>query len=109
MAGAVLSNLPMRDAVEVAATRVREGATLAGALQKQKVFPPMAIQLSASGEASGNLDEMLERAATNQEREIETTISALLALFEPVLILVMAAISATFDPRAVWESMGARK
>jgi general secretion pathway protein F len=89
IASQVLGNLPMRQAVETASERVREGASLNGALQKHGLFPPMAIQLIASGEAGGNLDEMLERAAVNQEREIETTISALLGLFEPLLILVM--------------------
>lgn len=92
IAAQVLTNLPMREAVEVAATRVREGSTLNAALHKHGLFPPMAIQLIASGEAGGNLDDMLERAAINQEREIETTISALLALFEPVLILVMGVV-----------------
>jgi general secretion pathway protein F len=85
----VLSSLPMRDAVEEAAARVREGSSLAGALEKSGYFPPMALHLIASGEASGKLESMLERAAENQERELETIISALMGLFEPLLILVM--------------------
>jgi general secretion pathway protein F len=52
----------------------------------------MTIQLIASGEASGKLDDMLERAALNQEREIETLIAALLGLFEPLLILFMGSV-----------------
>jgi general secretion pathway protein F len=48
--------------------------------------------LIASGEASGKLEEMLERAAINQEREIETLIAALLGLFEPLLILFMGSV-----------------
>jgi general secretion pathway protein F len=52
----------------------------------------MTVQLIASGEASGKLEEMLERAAINQEREIETLIAALLGLFEPLLILFMGSV-----------------
>lgn len=89
IASKVLANLPMRAAVEQASQRVREGTALSVALRQHQLFPPLAIQLIASGESSGNLDEMLERAAINQEREIESTISTLLGLFEPLLILVM--------------------
>ena len=88
----VVSNLPMRDAVDEAAARVREGASIAAALEKSGYFPPMTVHLIASGESSGKLEEMLERAAINQEREIETMIAALLGLFEPMLILVMGGV-----------------
>lgn len=88
----VLSNIPMREAVEAAANRVREGASIRVALEKSGYFPPMMIHLIASGEASGHLDEMLERAAVNQERELETTINKLLGLFEPLLIVLMGAV-----------------
>ncbi|GAB4350010.1 MAG: GspF family T2SS innner membrane protein variant XcpS [Gammaproteobacteria bacterium] len=85
----VLSNLPMRRAVMEVADRVREGASIHVSLEKTGLFPPMVIHLIASGEASGNLEEMLERAAGNQEREVETFTAALLGIFEPVLILAM--------------------
>jgi general secretion pathway protein F len=88
----VMSNLPMREAVTEATARVREGAGIAAALERSGYFPPMTVQLIASGEASGKLEEMLERAAINQEREIETLIAALLGLFEPLLILFMGSI-----------------
>ena len=88
----VMSNLPMRDAVEEATARVREGAGIAAALEQSGYFPPMTTQLVASGEASGKLEEMLERAAVNQESEIETLIAALLGLFEPLLILFMGSV-----------------
>ena len=89
IASEVMSNLPMREAVEEASRLVREGASIHGSLEKSGYFPPMTVHLIASGEASGKLEEMLERAAVNQEREIETLISAVMGLFEPVLILVM--------------------
>ncbi len=88
----VMSNLPMREAVGEATARVREGAGIATALDRSGYFPPMTTQLVASGEASGKLEEMLERAAINQESEIETLIAALLGLFEPLLILVMGGV-----------------
>jgi general secretion pathway protein F len=88
----VMSNVPMREAVGEAAARVREGAGIAAALEKSGYFPPMTVHLIASGEASGKLEEMLERAAINQEREIETLIAALMGLFEPLLILFMGSV-----------------
>ena len=89
IAGQVVGNLPMRDAVVQAAVKGREGAPLARSLEQSGYFPPMTVNLIASGEVSGNLEEMLERAATNQEREQETQISFMMGLMEPVLIIVM--------------------
>jgi len=88
----VMSNIPMREAVGEATARVREGAGIAAALEKSGYFPPMTVQLIASGEASGKLEDMLERSAINQENEIETLIAALLGLFEPLLILFMGGV-----------------
>jgi general secretion pathway protein F len=88
----VISNLPMREAVEQAAVKVKEGASLSASLSGSGLFPLMTIQLIASGEASGRLETMLERAAQQQERETETLIAALLGIFEPVLILTMGLI-----------------
>jgi general secretion pathway protein F len=92
IASEVMSNLPMREAVEDVTRKVREGASIHAALEKSGYFPPMMVHLIASGETSGKLEEMLERAAVNQEREIETLIAAVMGLFEPVLILVMGAL-----------------
>jgi len=88
----VMSNLPMRNAVTDVSHRVREGASLHLSLHESGYFPPMTTQLIASGEASGDLDAMLERAAQSQEREVESMISSLMAIFEPVLLLVMGLI-----------------
>jgi general secretion pathway protein F len=92
IAAQVMGNLPMRHAVEATIERVREGAGLARSLEQTGYFPPMFVNLVASGESSGDLEEMLERAATNQERELETTIAMLMGLMEPVLILTMGAV-----------------
>jgi len=88
----VVTNLPMRAAVEDALRQVREGGSLSRALGKAKLFPPLVIHLIGSGESSGRLDIMLQRAAEAQTRELENWVRALTALLEPVLILVMGAI-----------------
>jgi len=92
IAGEVVSNIPMREAVDEAARRVREGASISQSLGRSGLFPPLVVHLIASGESSGQLPEMLERAATNQERELETLISTMLGIMEPLLILVMGGI-----------------
>jgi len=88
----VVTNLPMREAIEAAARKVREGASLNRSLAESKLFPPITVHLIASGESSGKLDEMLDRAAENQEREVETLVAATMGIFEPVLILAMGGI-----------------
>ena len=88
----VLTNLPMREAVEHAAVRVREGSNLAQALEESHCFPPLLIQLISGGEESGQLEKMLEHAATSQERELQTLIATLFGLLEPIMILVMGGI-----------------
>ena len=90
--GGVVSNLPMRRALEEAAGRVQEGSSLSRALGASKLFPPLMVHMIASGEASGRLAEMLERAATQQARELERRIAAFVALLEPLLILAMGGI-----------------
>jgi general secretion pathway protein F len=85
----VVGNLPMKRALEETQRMVREGAPLSRALASQKMFPPMMVHLISSGEASGRLDQMLERAATSQTREVEGRIATLTSLLEPLLILAM--------------------
>ncbi|MGK0673493.1 MAG: type II secretion system inner membrane protein GspF [Halothiobacillaceae bacterium] len=92
IAASVMDNVPMREAVEEATLRVREGVGIATALADSKLFPPMTIQLIASGEQSGRLRPMLERAAAQQEGELSAIIATALGLFEPVLIMVMGGV-----------------
>jgi general secretion pathway protein F len=91
----VLSNIPMHDAVEEASLRVREGGSISKALAVSKLFPPMTIHLIASGEASGQLEDMLSRAASNQEREIDGLIATMLGILEPLLIVFMGGVVLT--------------
>jgi general secretion pathway protein F len=85
----VVANLPMRAAVEEASIRVREGAAIGRSLSHSKLFPPMSIHLISSGEASGELDSMLERAAIHQENEMDSLLGAMLSILEPALIVLM--------------------
>ncbi|MBF7074354.1 type II secretion system inner membrane protein GspF [Glaciecola sp. MH2013] len=92
IAGDVLENLFLKQAVKEAASKVKEGTSLRNALENTKMFPPMMMHMIASGERSGELQQMLARAADNQDREFESTISISLKIFEPVLIVSMAAV-----------------
>jgi general secretion pathway protein F len=85
----VVANLPMREAILQATDRVREGTGIKNALESSKLFPPMTLQLIASGENSGNLEEMLERASVQLEREQVTMIAYIVGILEPVIILAM--------------------
>lgn len=85
----VVANLPMRKAILEATDRVREGTGIKKALEHSKLFPPMTLQLIASGENSGKLEEMLERASVQLEREQVTMIAYIVGILEPVIILAM--------------------
>ncbi|AVH15187.1 type II secretion system inner membrane protein GspF [Acinetobacter indicus] len=89
---AVSSNWVIRDSVNLAAEKVTEGGNLGTQLERSGYFPPMMVQMIKSGEASGELDRMLERASTMQDREVTTLISTLLALLEPLMLVLMASI-----------------
>jgi general secretion pathway protein F len=89
IASEVIINLPMRDAVTEAAARVREGAPIGRSLSNSRLFPPMTVHLISSGESSGQLQTMLDRAASNQERELEGLLAALVGLLGPLLIVGM--------------------
>ncbi|HEY7963784.1 MAG TPA: type II secretion system inner membrane protein GspF [Steroidobacteraceae bacterium] len=91
IAGEVVTNLPMRDAVTDAAARVREGAPIGRSLAASRMFPPMTIHLISSGESSGELESMLERAAISQERELDGLMAAMVGLLGPLLIILMGA------------------
>jgi len=90
IAGQVTSNLCIRDAVKHASVKVQEGASLNRSLDQNGYFPPMMIQMIASGESSGELDTMLSRAAKSQEKDLQVMISAFLALFGPLVLVLMA-------------------
>ncbi len=89
IAAEVIMNRPMRQAVQEAAVSISEGATIHSSLERSGHFPPMTLHLIASGEQSGNLEQMLDRAASQQERELNTVINTSLKLLEPLIIIGM--------------------
>ena len=91
-ASGVVSNLPMRRAVEQTGRMLGEGATLSRALARTRMFPPLLVHLVSSGEASGDLGAMLARAASTQSRELEHRVALLTSLLEPLLILFMGGV-----------------
>lgn len=95
ISGQVIPNMAIRSAVNDAAISVREGGSLSQSLAKSNLFPPITIHLIASGESSGQLSEMLESAATNQEREVQSFIEMAVGIFEPAMILVMGGVVLT--------------
>ena len=88
----VIHNQAMIEAVDITSQRVKEGAGIGQSLANTGLFPPLTLELIRNGEASGQLPEMMERAAINQEQELETKTATALGLFEPLLILAMGGI-----------------
>jgi general secretion pathway protein F len=95
----VVTNVPMREALQRAAVAVREGSGLSRALSAQQsgrgklaLFPPVMVHLIQSGEASGRLAQTLDAAARQQQRDVETRTAAFAATIEPAMILLMGVV-----------------
>lgn len=89
IAADVMSNAELRRAVKEAATRVSEGSGLKVSLQQCGYFPPMMLHMIASGESSGELEQMLDRAADNQETQFNNLVSVMMDMIGPLMILIM--------------------
>ena len=89
IAGEVLNNRILRESSAEVAELVQEGSSLHRALQQSGRFPPLMVHMVASGEASGELETMLQRSATNQERELEMTLGTLMGILEPMMVVFM--------------------
>ncbi|HCC44331.1 MAG TPA: type II secretion system protein GspF [Gammaproteobacteria bacterium] len=89
IAGEVLSNAWLRRLVSEATSKVSEGTSLSSALERSGNFPPMMLHMIASGESSGELDEMLGRVAKHQQQDADLLMSVLLSLFGPMMLIVM--------------------
>jgi general secretion pathway protein F len=90
VAAAVMTNLALRARTQQTTGTVQEGGSLARALESCGFFSPMLVQMVASGESSGTLEALLQKAAEAQERELELTLDGLLKLLEPLVIVIMA-------------------
>ncbi|BEV73360.1 MULTISPECIES: type II secretion system inner membrane protein GspF [unclassified Paludibacterium] len=88
----LLGCLLLRDAMDEVMTQVREGQPLSRALAARGCFPPVLVHLVGSGESSGTLALMLERAALQQQQEVERRLGTMSALMEPLLILCMGGV-----------------
>ncbi len=93
--GAVTTNVHIKRTIEQATDKVTEGASLSSQLERTNYFPPMMVQMIKSGENSGELDNMLTRAADMQQNEATTMISTLLSLLEPMMLVLMGVIVMT--------------
>lgn len=89
-----VSNRRLRLATETMAEAVREGGGLSAAMRRADVFPPILVYMTASGESSGRLEPMMERAADYLEREFSTFTAVMLSLLEPAIIVVMGGVVA---------------
>ncbi|UVO53919.1 type II secretion system inner membrane protein GspF [Sphingomonas sp. SUN039] len=94
LTAATVHNRALRAASDEIAESVRTGGSLSAALKRSDIFPPLLVHMSASGEASGQLDTMLERAADYLEREFDTFTASALSLLEPAIIVVMGGVVA---------------
>jgi general secretion pathway protein F len=92
IAGQVVGNVVIQERLAEACQQVIEGGSLHQSLQQTEVFPPLMLHMIASGEASGELDSMLERTAKNQESDLQNTITTLVSMFEPIMLLVMGGV-----------------
>lgn len=89
ISGQVLTNTWLKAKVSEATTRVSEGTSLSVALDESGYFPPIMLHMIASGESSGELDNMLSRVATYMQQDVETLLGILLSLFGPIMLLIM--------------------
>lgn len=92
IASQVMTNKIMQEACEQVANTVREGVSLSRALEQAQCFPPLLIQLVASGETNGTLPQQLDNAARDQERDLEMMLSVAMSLLEPATIIFMGTV-----------------
>jgi general secretion pathway protein F len=90
--GRVVQRLPLRNAIAIAADKVREGVGLSRALAATRSFPPLLLHMIANGEATGQIAPLLDKAARLQQQELETRTATLTSLIEPALLLLMGAV-----------------
>ncbi|WP_422463762.1 type II secretion system inner membrane protein GspF [Endozoicomonas sp. ALB115] len=95
IAAQVVNNVVLKQTVERIGTRVSEGSSLNKAMLEAGYFPPLMQHMIANGEATGELDQMLERAATHQQQELSDKVALCLSLLEPMMLILMGAVVMT--------------
>lgn len=88
----LIGNLVMRQAFEKASVKVKEGASISQSLKETGFLNPMAIHLISSGERSGHIAQLMEKAASHMDKELKRLIDTALTLLEPMVILIMGAV-----------------
>ena len=88
-------NQVVANAIDAARAEIQQGGMISIALQKEKVFPPMAIQMISIGEETGELDAMLMKVADFYEDEVEQAVKALTSILEPIMIVVIGGMVGT--------------
>jgi type IV pilus assembly protein PilC len=89
-AGASMTSRKILNGIQKAAVRVREGQSLAHSLEEQKMFPDLSVEMIEVGESTGALPAMLTSVAEFYEEDVQTALSAAMALIEPVILVIMA-------------------
>jgi type IV pilus assembly protein PilC len=89
-AGASMSSRRILNGIVDTAARVREGQTLSGSLEQQKMFPELSVEMIEVGESTGALPAMLNSVAEFYEEDVQTALGATMALIEPVILIIMA-------------------
>ena len=89
-AGASMSSRRILNGIAESAARVREGQTLSGSLEQQKMFPELSVEMIEVGESTGALPAMLNSVAEFYEEDVQTALGATMALIEPVILIIMA-------------------
>lgn len=87
-----LSNRYLQQSMTAVREQVREGSSFSRSLEEEGLLPPMAIYMIANGEASGEMQDMTQRAAANLERELQSRVQVFVSLFEPLLIVVLGGV-----------------
>jgi general secretion pathway protein F len=85
----IVGNVRLAEVIDQARDAIREGESIAAPLKRSGEFPPLVHHMVAVGERSGSLEEMLGNVAKAYEDQVETTISALTSLLEPLMIVLM--------------------
>jgi type IV pilus assembly protein PilC len=87
-----VGNVVMEKAIKTAAGDIERGEGISAALGKNPIFPSMIIRMLSAGEQTGNIDNMLERVSNFLDEEIESTLSGLMSLLEPMLIVFLGVV-----------------